>query len=582
MEKYRVIIDGEVFTVPKSKVGSQAEAERVVREYLGSQPAPVTQTRTKPQRSGPGDLLAGLSQGVSLGASDEILGRAEAFLRNVPSENTIARRRDDVAQAAARNPLGFFGAELIGSVPTTLGLLAGARRGAAAPQAAGAAIKTGKTAANLAKAGRNILKDNYGRATAVGGAEGAIAGFNTGEGDTAQRAAGAALGGVFGAGLGAASQFVQPRITDTAKKLAEYGIPFSPASLGKGGKALEQSARQVPFIGGQFRKLKEDKLRAFNTATVNQVLKPIGVRATEPVSGQDAFDFADKQIVGAYDRILGEAGEFNIGTTATELLGDGAKTLSKKDRKALLLDLAEIDELMPGGQTNGKNFKEVDSLLRRIIEDYRAGVKSTEGATRRSSRKMLDIITGMRERLLDLAAASVGGDFATDLRAADFSYKMLQVLKNLAERPGAQEMFTPAQLQRAIATVFKKDGKDFARGKAPIQEFANLAGEELTDLEYSTARDTAAQQLLTNVPGGVASVLAGLGAYDIASDQQAGLPAYGAGAGLGLLALASRPGIYRRLPELLEAGGTVPRGVLTGLTPMAGFAAGNAFNQGNN
>ena len=197
MEKYRVIIDGEVFTVPKSKVGSQAEAERVVREYLGSQPAPVTQTRTKPQRSGPGDLLAGLSQGVSLGASDEILGRAEAFLRNVPSENTIARRRDDVAQAAARNPLGFFGAELIGSVPTTLGLLAGARRGAAAPQAAGAAIRTGKTAANLAKAGRNILRDNYGRATAVGGAEGAIAGFNTGEGDTAQRAAGAALGGVL-------------------------------------------------------------------------------------------------------------------------------------------------------------------------------------------------------------------------------------------------------------------------------------------------------------------------------------------------------------------------------------------------
>lgn len=570
MDKYRVVIDGNVYSVPKANVGSQKEAEAAVRDYIKSTGG-VQQTSQRKQRSGVRDILAGLSQGASLGASDEILGRAESFIRNVPAANTIERRRDDIRQAADRNPLGFIGAEVAGSIIPTAMLLR-ASKGKQAP-----------AASKIGELGQKIMANPYGRAAAVGGAEGAVAGFNTGEGDAMQRLPGAAVGGALGAGLGSFAEFAQPRISEKAIELAKkYAIPLSPASLGDSGKALEMAARQVPFVGGQFRKRREETLDAFNTAVVNEVLKGTGRAATKISAGRDAYTEAAEQVGKAYDEILGSVDNIQLGGSLVDLASEGLEGLPKKDVKEIKKQLAKIDERVNTSEPiSGEKFKKADSLLRQLIQSYQRGTASDKPRKQLESGDIRDALISFRQDMLDAAGAAIGGDFAARLRGADFAYKKLQVLRKISEGRGTAERFTPKQLQAAVSQLMRKEGDQVARGTAPLQELADKASAELSDLEYSTARDTAAMRILTE-GGPAAAALAAVGAdYGIDQDleTQTMLGAGGTLAGLGLLAGASRPGFYRNIPQMAQRGGT---GLNLGLqysAPLAGLAAGSLMNE---
>jgi len=572
MDKYRVVIDGNVYSVPKANVGSQKEAEAAVRDYIKNSGA-VKQTSQRKQRSGVRDILAGLSQGASLGASDEILGRAESFIRNVPAANTIERRRDDIRQAADRNPLGFIGAEVAGSIVPTAMLLR-ASKGKQAP-----------AASKIGELGQKIMANPYGRAAAVGGAEGAVAGFNTGEGDAMQRLPGAAVGGALGAGLGSLAEFAQPKITKGAKELAKkYGLPLSPASLGDSGKALEMAARQVPFVGGQFRKNREETLDAFNTAVVNEVLKGTGRAATKISAGRDAYTEAAEQVGKAYDEILGSVDNISLGGSLVDLASEGLEGLPEDAVEAIGKRLAKIDQRINAtGPISGEKFKQADSLLRQLIQTYQRGAASNDPLKQLESIDVRDALIAFREDLLDRAGAAVGGDFAARLRGADFAYKKLQVLRKISEGRGTAERFTPKQLQAAVSQLMRKEGDQVARGVAPLQQLADQAADELSDLEYSTARDTAAMQVLNIGGGGVgAAGLAALGA-DFGIDQdletQTMLGAGGALAGLGLLAGLSRPSVYRNIPQMAQGAGVGLNRGLQYSAPLAGLAAGSLMNE---
>ena len=572
MANYRVVINGDVYQVPKANVGSQAEAEAAVRDYIKNVGG-VQQTGQRKSSTKVRDILAGLTQGATLGASDEILGRAESFIRNVPAANTIERRRDDIRQAAERSPLAFLGAEVAGSViPTALALRA--TKGKQAP-----------AASKIGELGQKIMANPYGRAAAVGGAEGAVAGFNTGEGDAMQRLPGAAVGGALGAGLGSFAEFAQPRISEKAIELAKkYAIPLSPASLGDSGKALEMAARQVPFVGGQFRKRREETLDAFNTAVVNEVLKGTGRAATKISAGRDAYTEAAEQVGKAYDEILGSVDDIQLGGSLVDLASEGLEGLPKKAVKAINKRLKAIDDRANSAEPiSGEKFKEVDSLLRELIATYQKGASNPDPLTKLESVDIRDALIAFRQDMLDAAGAAVGGDFAARLRGADFAYKKLQVLRKISEGRGTAERFTPKQLRAAVSQLMRKEGDQVARGTAPLQELADKASEELSDLEYSTARDTAAMNVLNIGGGGVgAAGLAAIGAdYGIDQDleTQTALSAGGTLAGLGLLAGVSRPGFYRNIPQMAQAAGTGLNRGLQYSAPVAGMAAGSLLNE---
>ena len=562
MEKWRVTIDGNVYTVPKSKVGSQREAEAAVRKFVGSS-GKITQTRTKRQPARPNDILTGLSQGATLGAGDEVFGRLESFLGNTSADDAIARRRADYDEARKRAPAMTIGAEIAGSlVPTAAAL--GATRGKAAGQLP-------------------MVKSALARASLIGAAEGGIAGFNTGEGDASQRAPGAAVGAALGGVLGGTGQIVAPKISDAAKRLAARGMPLTPHSLGEPARRVMNALEKAPL---PFKARKDDTLDAFNVVVANEVLKPAG-KTISNKSGREAYAATADAIGEAYDELLDPVASMNLRTSyATALKRANASIgLSKEAFQGAMDEAKALDKLVTAGAVTGKQFKNADSKLRGMIEGYRKQTKTAPLVTQQNQgRDVATALQSMREDMLDRAGRSVGGDFGKKLRDVDYSYKLLQTLRAAVERaPGQGERFTPAQLLAGIKKV-SKGTDDFVRSQHALSGLANDAQNVLGNVEYNSAADNAVLSALgLNVDVVPLLGAAGAGAigYDKINDGELGR--LGAAGGVaGLLALLGQPRAYNQIARSAEIAGK-PLGItMQNAAPFLGMQSGRLFNEDQN
>jgi len=560
MDKYRVVIDGNVYTVPKSKVGSQREAEAAVRKFVGNS-GKITQTRTKRQPARPNDILTGLSQGATLGAGDEVFGRLESFLGNTSADDAIARRRSDYDEAVKRAPVATMVAEAAGSLAPTLGAL-GATRGRAAGQLP-------------------MVKNALARASLIGAAEGGIAGFNTGEGDASQRAPGAAVGAALGGVLGGTSQIVAPKISDAAKRLAARGMPLTPHSLGEPARRVMNALEKAPL---PFKARKDDTLDAFNVVVANEVLKPAG-KTISNKSGREAYAATADAIGEAYDELLDPVAAMNLRTSyATALKRANASIgLSKEAFQGAMDEAKALDKLVTAGAVTGKQFKNADSKLRGMIEDYRKQTKTAPLVTQQNQgRDVATALQSMREDMLDRAGRSVGGDFGKKLRDVDYSYKLLQTLRAAVERaPGQGERFTPAQLLAGIKKV-SKGTDDFVRSQHALSGLANDAQNVLGNVEYNSAADNAVLSALgLNVDVVPLLGAAGAGAigYDKMNDGEIGRLG-AAGGAAGILALLGQPRVYNQIARSAELGGAPLGFTMQNAAPFLGMQAGRIFNEG--
>lgn len=572
MEKWRVVIDGNVYTVPKSKVGSQREAETAVRNFVGSS-GKITQTRTKRQSARPNDILTGLSQGATLGAGDEVFGRLESFLGNTPADDAIARRRSDYDEAVKRAPLMTMGAEALGSLAPTLGAFAATR---------GKSLKDfGSAKQTLAAKQVPMLKNALARASLIGAAEGGIAGFNTGEGDASQRAPGAAVGAALGGVLGGTGQIVAPKISDAAKRLAARGMPLTPHSLGEPARRVMNALEKAPL---PFKARKDDTLDAFNVVVANEVLKPAG-KTISNKSGREAYAATADAIGEAYDELLDPVASMNLRTSyATALKRANASIgLSKDAFKGAMDEAKALDKLVTAGAVTGKQFKNADSKLRGMIEGYRKQTKTAPLVSQQNQgRDVATALQSMREDMLDRAGRSVGGDFGKKLRDVDYSYKLLQTLRAAVERaPGQGERFTPAQLLAGIKKV-SKGTDDFVRSQHALSGLANDAQNVLGNVEYNSAADNAVLSALgLNVDVVPLLGAAGAGAigYDKMNDGEIGRLG-AAGGAAGILALLGQPRVYNQIARSAELGGAPLGFTMQNAAPFLGMQAGRIFNEG--
>lgn len=560
MEKWRVVIDGNVYTVPKSKVGSQREAEAAVRKFVGSSGnAKITQTRTKRQPARPNDILTGLSQGATLGAGDEVFGRLESFLGNTSADDAIARRRADYDEAVKRAPLMTMGAEALGSLAPTLGAL-GATRGKAANQLP-------------------MLKNALARASLIGAAEGGIAGFNTGEGDASQRAPGAAVGAALGGVLGGTGQVVAPQISKAGKTLIDAGMRLTPDMLGQPAQRTLNILQKVP---SPFQARKDESLQAFNVVVANEVLKPAG-KTIANKSGREAYAATADAIGEAYDDLLDPIASMDLETSYTAALeaANASIGLSKKALKGAMKEAKALDNLVTQGAVTGKQFKNADSKLRGMIESYRKQAKQTDlVSNQKAGRDIADALEAVREEMLDRAGASVGGDFAKRLRGVDYSYKLLQTLRRAVESTGGDgETFSPAQLLTAVKAM-NKQSDAFARSAAPLQELAEAGKNVFGAVPYNSAADNAVLSGL-GLNQGILPMLGGLAAvgYDQRDDGQLGQLG-ASGAALGGLALLGQRRVYNNLAPAAVKSGQFAGPIMQNAAPFLGMQAGRIFNEG--
>lgn len=561
MEKYTVTIDGKVYSVPANKVGSQEQAEAAVRRYIAKQSG-VTEERSTRRPTSRRDLLAGLSQGATLGFADEIFGRLESLGGRTSAQDATARRRADVADARANSPFTTFGAELVGSaIPLAAGTIAS--RGAAAPA---------------------ILQNALGRAAAIGALEGGIAGFGAGEGDAAQRLPSAALGGAVGGIAGGAGGVLAPKISEAGQRLIDAGMTLTPQMLGQPARRAVNALRTIP---SPIQSRVDESLDEFNTVVANEVLKPID-RKVKDVAGKEAFAAVAKEIDNAYAELLDPIDSINIGKYSTFLKGKGTTGRSRLEEmvfdpttaKTVLAQAEALDRLVADGM-DGRKFKEADSQLRKMIERFNQQAKTANLAVEKEAgEQVAKVLEVLREGMLDKAEKKLGNAFATNLRKIDSAYKLASVLRNTVERGGASadERFTPAQLFAGVKAA-NKGTRAFVEGDAPFQKLAQAGQNVLGRVEYSSAADNAIlnafglNQNLLPLAGAVA-----LGGYDQLSDGEMGRLTQGAGA-LGLLSiLGQRPAYNALAPLALKVGRPAGR-LLSNTAPFLGLQAGRAFNE---
>ena len=579
MEKYRVIVDGSVYTIPKSKVGSQAEADAAVRSFLRDNATPQARRTPKPELRAQ-DVLASVTQGLTRGGSDELFGRAEAFIRNKPAKDIIARRRDDVARAYEASPLGYIAGEIAGSIPTTI---------------AQAALMRGR-------GGGTALQ----RSIAAGVTDGAMGGFLTGEGDALQRAPGAAFGAAAGGVLGGLGETVTPRITAAGRRLMERGMPETPEMLGRGAKAVMGGLRQAPFIGGVFRDRADETAAQAAGVVARSITDPIGETLEDTSSGLAAFNSVKGAVGRAYDKLFDgktvDVGrgleeeamsimDVDIKTNAagkTRLVANNAPGLEERDIDQVLRQVRLLDNEFGTGVISASSWKRADSELRKLIEELNPNnpqVTLQEGRRRQAETKAVQY-----KKLREWLEKRADEKLLAETRKIDLARKSQETIEtaalNMARRDmGPEAVMSANDIARAVRS--NSTDQQVLQGNALLQDVASDLKTVYGPLEYNSARDNA----LLNAIGANAPFLSGIGSLGLLGVgvgldgvQQQDLTTAGLGAGsLGLLRLLAVPGAYRNLSPVARnvLGGRFGLGTtLQYSSPYVGMQLGKAANQG--
>lgn len=580
MEKYRVIIDGTVYSVPKDRVGSQADAEQAVRNHLRDTPQIQTQRATKP-KTRISDVLASLAQGATLGGSDEIFGRTEAFIRNKPAKDILARRRDDLERAFNANPALYIGGEIAGSIPTAI---------------ASAKFMRGQGIANPVA-----------RGIASGVAGGATGGFLTGEGDVAQRAPGAAFGAAAGGLMGGAGEIIAPKVSAAGQRLIARGLPETPEMLGRGAKAVTGALRQAPFIGGAFRDRADETGANAAKAIAQSIVEPIGEKIDDASSGLAAFQSVQKAVSRAYDKAFDgkvvDAGD-GLEDEARKMMGvrlqkdakgkarliaDDAPALEEKDISQVLKQLRLLDSEFGTGIISASRWKNADSELRKLAESIDPNnpkVTLQEGRARQAGAK-----AEQYKKLRKWLESRADKDLLQETRQIDLARKSQEIIKdaamNMARRDmGEDAVMTANDIARAVRSNASAD--EILKENALLQGVASDLKTVYGQLEYNSARDNAVMNAIgANAPflsgaGGLAALAVGTG---LDGYQQQDIRNAGVGAGsLAALGLLATPKAYRNIsPKIRGALGNNVFGVgpnLERLSPYVGMQLGKAANQG--
>jgi len=190
-------------------------------------PAPAL---TQPLPAAPTQRLRSMAQGVTLGAADEMEARLRSSVTGEDYDKVLAEIRGKMKAYQAQAPLEALGYEALGGVGSAAALTM-ASGGTAAP------VTGPRMAASVAP----LVKALAGT-SALGGIQGGVTGFMTGEGDFAARASrvpsstmmGASIAPVVQAGFMGVGK-VTDMALDAARRLAG----------GRGGKAAEAEIQRL-------------------------------------------------------------------------------------------------------------------------------------------------------------------------------------------------------------------------------------------------------------------------------------------------------------------------------------------------
>tara|TARA_R110000868_G_scaffold171458_1_gene407166 strand:- start:3071 stop:4627 length:1557 start_codon:yes stop_codon:yes gene_type:complete len=375
--------------------------------------------------------------------------------------------------------------------------------------------------------------------------------------------AGGFAGGLIGKGI---SRVLAPKTSAAAKEMLDAGVTPTPGQImGGTANAVEQKLTSVPIVGDAIAAGRRRAMGQFNTATINKALSPIGHKISGKITGREAIETAGRRVSEAYDDIVPKMTFKADQRFASELtnLRSLAKNLSKDGAEQFdnIVQNQVISKLAPEtGMASGETLKTMTSEIGRLGVGYS---KSSAAGERELGSALREL-----QRVIKSAASRNSPKQAMRLSQVDKAYSMLLRIENAAGRAGSKEgVFTPAGLRAAVKQLDSSMRKrNFARGKAPMQRFAESAENVLG----STVPDSGTPGRLAT--GGLG--LAGLAAFNlpvaIATALGGGaamLPYSPIGQKAAAALLASRPASMRAAGKAIDRmspfmGAAAPLGLL--------------------
>ena len=491
------------------------------------------------------------AQGVSLGFSDE----AEAYIRSLTGsdyDKTIRELRAGKAAYEGEYPMRAMGAELAGGV-TSLALpmglpakVVGGTAKAAFPALRGAE-KVSRTPTTIGTAVRS---------GAVGGTEGAVYGFGTGEGSLADRTQSAIEGGVIGMAGGTTIPLVTG-IGQTA--IRQFGK--SPEDLVSQRVASAIGSKNIPRVSQKVSQ------RAATGATRPETIADIagesaqrtvrGARVAVPEFGQDVTETLAERTMGARGRVLGDVGEAvqsSLGVRIDEILdpeaiaaaqskaadsmygalrneynsvrvgdligflkapavrdnyADAADELMNRQAMGILSaeDVANMpksyDEMIKFLDANPNAtapFAFFETIIRKIGDDINAAKRT--GKTSRAAS-----LTDFKERLVAKMDEKFVGNpekGVPSFAEARSVYSDSAVVLNAFDKGSKFTSMTPAQVKKFVEGASESERQAFAQ--SAVQSLAARYGRETGNIARNISTDANMKERLASLTGGEDSV----------------------------------------------------------------------------
>ncbi len=479
------------------------------------------------------ERLRALTQGGALGFLDEIVGGASYVDQALTNAgNRVAGRpveysasmaaqaardaeRDAQNAYAAENPIENFALQFAGGLASPASIVGGQYMSGAR--------------------GADAIR----RAGQVGFATGAVSGLGYGEGNIAERAPGAAVGGVAGAGLGAAGQGLINRIPQAgqgggaARRLSRQGVDLTPGQMFSELPVAGQFVRNLEDVAGGFNPLmagvrqsqNQQVVRAAGNealSSINEVL-PNDVRTGYQVAQRvskilgDKYDDVTKDITAQADAPFYSELD-GVMTRAGTVLDDA--NFARLDR---ILKDKVYRELDDSDVLTGANFKRIEEALRQQSE------RASRPTSTLADNDLSEIIDEVRDVTRNLIARQYpeAAEEITNLNRGWANYKRIERAVSGSAGFSREGTPTPGELSQTVANM--SSNSQIANERALLQ---GLATDARTVLPSTVPDSGSAQKVaLASAAGAL-----GTGGVALVNPGLAGLIATGA-------VVYSRPGI---------------------------------------
>jgi hypothetical protein len=302
-----------------------------------------------------------------------------------------------------------------------------------------------------------------------GAAQGALL---TDANDVGGVATDAALGGVLGHVGGKVVDFaadaIKPVISPAVRRLQDAGVKLTPGMV-RGGKAMvrEDKAMSRPIIGDAIASGRRATQETFNTASVNEALKPLGVKVPTPIkAGHDAVGWAHDAVSQEYDRVIPN---LTVTLNPQAFVGKIAPTaagLKQAEREQLQ---AIMSRHLGSGQLSGQELKNAQGEIRRLSRSYSNSASASDRELGRALGEVDDELTGEMVRQ--------NPKFAPELQRVNKAFRGLAIIEDAASRAD-DGIINTGQLKQAVRrgdTSRRKAAS--ARGDAFMQDFSGAARE---------------------------------------------------------------------------------------------------------